>query len=194
MLGADAVDESHVHTDEGPCRGRIELRTLHKNLPESRRTLREAPSPTEFGPTLADFSTLATTNFTQIHARHILTQRFVAQNRFAATSRSFNNLHTDRLFTSTFSCCAAGLSSRNMTPASRYEEPARHDLIMIGEFARNFQALELEGMDRAASLREENTMPSLRTQSSRLSNFSRKTCSSTLLRTNGPQPPMSAEE
>lgn len=84
VLGADAVDESHVHTDEGPCRGRIELRTLHKNLPESRRTLREAPSPTEFGPTLADFSTLATTNFTQIHARHILTQRFVGLT--AATS------------------------------------------------------------------------------------------------------------
>ena len=38
VLRTDAIDESHVNAGECPCRGRIELRTLHKNLPESQRT------------------------------------------------------------------------------------------------------------------------------------------------------------
>ena len=81
MLRVDAIDESHVKAGECPCHGRIELRTLHKNLPESRRTLCARPFPAEFGPTLADFSTLDSTNFPHIHARHLLTQPFVASLR-----------------------------------------------------------------------------------------------------------------
>lgn len=81
MFGRDAIDEPHVKAGECPCHGRIELRTLHKNLPESRRTLCERPFPAEFGPTLADFSTLDSTNFPHIHARHLLTQPFVASLR-----------------------------------------------------------------------------------------------------------------
>lgn len=39
MFGSDAIDESHVYAGECSCHGRIELRTLHKHLPESRQTL-----------------------------------------------------------------------------------------------------------------------------------------------------------
>lgn len=38
ILAADAIDESHVETGECPCRGGLELRTTHSDLPESQRT------------------------------------------------------------------------------------------------------------------------------------------------------------
>lgn len=70
MLRVDAIDESHVTAGEGPCHGRIKLRTTHNDLPGSRLTmyLRKC------APTLADFSRLDTTNFPQMEARHMLTQ------------------------------------------------------------------------------------------------------------------------
>lgn len=38
ILRSYAIDESHVETGGCPCADRIELRTNHSDLPESRRT------------------------------------------------------------------------------------------------------------------------------------------------------------
>ena len=52
MLGTDTIDESPVEAGECRCRGRIKLRTTHRDLPGSRRTMsqpkRMRPNPTRF--------------------------------------------------------------------------------------------------------------------------------------------------
>lgn len=51
-LATDAIDESHVEAGECPCHGRIELRTTHRDLPGSRRTMYPSrqmrPNPSRF--------------------------------------------------------------------------------------------------------------------------------------------------
>lgn len=42
ILAANTIDESHVKTGECPCRGGLELRTTHSDLPESQRTTKES--------------------------------------------------------------------------------------------------------------------------------------------------------
>lgn len=39
ILTANAIDEAHVETGERPCHGWIELRTTHRDLLESQRTI-----------------------------------------------------------------------------------------------------------------------------------------------------------
>lgn len=53
ILATDTIDKSHVETGECPCRGGLELRTTHSDLPESKRTITDL-FLIEFGPTLAD--------------------------------------------------------------------------------------------------------------------------------------------
>lgn len=53
ILAANTIDESHVETGECPCRGGLELRTTHSDLPESQQTITNL-FLTEFGPTLSD--------------------------------------------------------------------------------------------------------------------------------------------
>ena len=53
ILAADTIDESHVETVECPCRGGLELRTTHSNLPESQWTIAD-PFLIECGQTLSD--------------------------------------------------------------------------------------------------------------------------------------------
>lgn len=53
ILAADTIDESHVETSECPCRGGLELRTTHSNLPESQRTIADL-FLIECGSTLSD--------------------------------------------------------------------------------------------------------------------------------------------
>ncbi len=62
ILAAYAIDEAHVETVECPCRGGLELRTTHRNLPESQRTIAD-PFLIECGPTLSDSYKLHTRNF-----------------------------------------------------------------------------------------------------------------------------------
>ena len=61
ILAADTIDKSHVETGECPCRGGLELRTTHSDLPESQRTIAELFLP-ECGPTLSDLCRLHTRN------------------------------------------------------------------------------------------------------------------------------------
>ena len=52
MLGTDTIDESPVEAGECRCRGRIKLRTTHRDLPGSRRTMYPSrtmrPNPNRF--------------------------------------------------------------------------------------------------------------------------------------------------
>ena len=52
IVATDAIDKSHVKAGECPCHGRIELRTTHRDLPGSRRTMYPSrtmrPNPNRF--------------------------------------------------------------------------------------------------------------------------------------------------
>lgn len=63
ILIANAIDEAHVETDECPCHAWIELRTTHRDLLESQRTITTDLFLAACGPTLSDPSRLHTRNF-----------------------------------------------------------------------------------------------------------------------------------
>lgn len=53
ILATDTIDKSHVETGECPCRGGLELRTTHSDLPESQRTITDL-FVSKCSPTLSD--------------------------------------------------------------------------------------------------------------------------------------------